>query len=138
LVALLTCVADRNFGGLTIVSKIDLVVVAALIAGCAFWIERGHRITIDAPAPFELATSPAAGACPDNDRGPYSADCLAFLKGDSNPPAGWQIVVVRMPAIPAYEPRRTDLSAAACPVNDNMPYPPDCLSFLSGPLWRPE
>jgi hypothetical protein len=120
------------------VSKVDLAVVAALVAGCAFWIERGHRITIDAPTPSELARSPAAGACPDSDRGPYSADCLAFLKGDSDPPAGWQIVVARMPVTLAYEPRRADLSAAACPVNDNMPYPADCLSFLSGPFWRPD
>jgi hypothetical protein len=120
------------------VSKVDLAVVAALIAGCTFWIERGHRITIDAPTPSELAATPAAKACPDNDRGPYSADCLAFLKGDSDPPAGWQIVVVRTAAMPAYESKRPDLSAAACPVNDNMPYPPDCLRFLSGPLWRPD
>jgi hypothetical protein len=119
------------------VSKVDLAVVAALIAGCAFWVERGHRITIDAPTQFELA-APPAGACPDSDRGPYSADCLAFLKGNSDPPAGWQIVVARMPVALAYEQRRTDLSAAACPINDNTPYPPDCVSFLSGPLWRPD
>jgi hypothetical protein len=120
------------------VSKVDIAVVAALVAGCAFWIEQGHRITIDAPTPSELAVAPTAAACPDNDRAPYSADCLAFLKGDSDPPVGWQIVVVRMPAAPAYEPRRPELSAAACPGNDNMPYPPDCLKFLSGPLWRPD
>jgi hypothetical protein len=129
------------------VSKIDLAVVAALVAGCAFWIERGHRITIDAPTPSELAAAPAADACPDNDRGPYSARCLAFLKGDSDPPTGWQIVAVRMSAMPAqesppyespHESKRADLSAAACPGNDNMPYPADCLRFLSGPRWRPE
>src|SRR4051812_20648065 len=120
------------------VSKVDLAVVAALVAGCAFWIERGHRITIDAPTAFELAAAPTPDACPDNDRGPYSADCLAFLKGGSDPPAGWQIVAVRMPAMPDYESKRADLSAAACPANDSMPYPPDCLRFLTGPFWRPE
>jgi hypothetical protein len=121
------------------VSKVDLAVVAALVAGCAFWIERGHRIIIDAPTPFELTAAPPASACPDNDRGPYSADCLAFLKGNSETVTGWRIAAAdRAPKAHIYPARRAELSSAACPVSDNMPYPPDCLSFLTGPFWRPE
>ena len=47
-------------------------------------------------------------------------------------------VADRAPRALVYPARRTELSSAACPVTDNMPYPPDCLSFLTGPFWRPE
>lgn len=120
------------------VSKVDLAVVTALAVGCVFWIERGHRITIDAPTPSELAASPPA-ACPDNDRVPYSADCLAFLKGNRETEIGWRIATIeREPKALVYPPRRLELSSEACPRNDNIPYPPECLSFLTGPFWRPE
>jgi hypothetical protein len=118
------------------VSKIDLAVVAALIVGGALWIERGHRITVDAATPSELAVARAVDSCSDNDRVPYSTNCLAYLKGDSDTATGWQVATIR--TVPAYQPLRTELGRAACPGNDNMPYPADCLRFLSGPLWRPE
>jgi len=120
------------------VSKVDLAVVAALLVGGALWIERGHRITVDAPTPSELAVARAVDSCSDNDRVPYSARCLAYLKGDSGTAKGWRVVTIRVAAAPAHEPIRTDLGRAACPGNDNMPYPADCLRYLSGPLWRPE
>jgi len=120
------------------VSKVDLAVVAALLVGGALWIERGHRITVDAPTPSELAVARAVDSCSDNDRVPYSANCLAYLKGDRDTATGWQVTTIRLAAVPAYEPIRTDLGRAACPGNDNMPYPADCLRYLSGPLWRPE
>ena len=120
------------------VSKVDLAVVAALVAGCAFWIERGHRITIDAPTPSELAASPPA-ACPDNDRVPYSADCLAFLKGNSESEIGWRIATAeREPKALVYSTERPESSLASCPQNDSVPYPPGCIRFLSGVFWRPE
>ena len=121
------------------VSKVDLAVIAAVVAGCAHWIEQGHRIAIDAPTPSELAAASSAAACPDNDRVPYSADCLAFLKGDSDTAMGWRIAAAdRKPTPLVYPPRHTELSSAACPANDNIPYPPNCLRFLSGYFWRPE
>jgi hypothetical protein len=128
-------------------SKGDLAVIAAIVAGCALWIERGHRITIDAPTPSELAaasTAPSwsassASSCPDNDRGPYSEGCLAFLKGAGDATIGWRIASTdRKPKGLFNPPKSIELNAAACPDNDNVPYPPDCLKFLSGPLWRPE
>jgi hypothetical protein len=120
------------------VSKIDLAVVAALVVGGALGIERGHRITVDAPTPSELAAARAVKSCSDNDRVPYSANCLAYMKGDSDTTTGWQVVKIRVAAAPVYQPMRSDQDQAACPVNDNMPYPADCLRYLSGPLWRPE
>jgi len=119
------------------VSKVDLAVVAALLVGGALWIERGHRITVDAPTPSELAVARAVDSCSDNDRVPYSANCLAYLKGDSDTAKGWQVATIRVVA-PAHKPIHTDLGRAACPGNDNMPYPVECLAYLSGPLWRPE
>ena len=119
------------------VSKFDLAVVAAILVGGTLWIERGHRITVDAPTPSELAVARAVNSCSDNDRVPYSANCLAYLKGDSDAAKGAQVATMRVVA-PAREPMRTDLGRAACPGNDNMPYPADCLRYLSGPLWRPE
>jgi hypothetical protein len=120
------------------VSKVDLAVVTALAVGCAFWIERGHRIIIDAPTPSELAASPPA-ACPDNDRVPYSAGCIAFLKGDSDTPIGWRIATTeREPKALVYSTKRPEPSSESCPDNDNGPYPRACIRFLSGPFWRPE
>jgi len=58
-------------------SKLDLAIIVALLAGCAFWVEQGHRVVIDAPSPSELA----ATACADNDTMPYSANCLLFMYG---------------------------------------------------------
>jgi hypothetical protein len=118
------------------VSKVDLAVVAAVIVGGALWIERGHRITVDAPTASELAVARAVDSCSDNDRVPYSAKCLAYLKGDSDTATGWRVATVRV--VQARQPSRTDVGRAACPGNDNMPYPADCLRYLSGPLWRPE
>jgi hypothetical protein len=120
------------------VSKIDLAVVAALVVGGALWIERGHRITVDAPTASELATTRAVKSCSDNDRVPYSENCLAYLKGDSDTTTGWQVATIRVAVLPRPEPIHTELGRAACPGNDNMPYPADCLRYLSGPLWRPE
>jgi len=63
-------------------SKLDLAIVVALVAGCAFWIERGQRVVIDAPTQSELAAAVvAAAACPDSDSMPYSMDCIRFLSG---------------------------------------------------------
>jgi hypothetical protein len=122
------------------VSKVDLAVVAALVAGCALWIERGHRIAIDAPTPLELAAAEAAAtaaACPDNDRGPYSEDCLAFLKGASNTTIGWRMTAAgEKPAGLVDLPEHAEVAWPVCPDNDNRPYPPACLKFLSGPFWR--
>jgi hypothetical protein len=121
------------------VSKLDLAVVAALVAGCAFWIEQGHRITIDAPTESELAEAPSATACPDNDRVPYSVACLAFLKGGSEMETGWRIATTEpTPKALVYSTKRPEPSSASCPDNDSVPYPPDCIKFLSGPFWRPE
>jgi hypothetical protein len=59
------------------VSKLDLAVALAVVAGGVIFIERTHRVVIEPPAPTESA-GPAA-ACPDNDTVPYNASCLAFL-----------------------------------------------------------
>ena len=64
-------------------SKLDLAIVVALVAGCAFWIERGQRVFIDAPTQSELAAAAAAAACSDSDSVPYSMDCIRFMSGTS-------------------------------------------------------
>ena len=71
------------------VSQIDYAVIAAVVAGCACWIEHGHRIVIDAPTLSELAAPSSAAACPDNDRVPYSERSGdASRKPPRTPPAG--------------------------------------------------
>jgi hypothetical protein len=52
-----------------LVSKFDLAVIVAAVAGGALWIEHRHRVVIDAPASAELAAH-AVAACPDNDNVP--------------------------------------------------------------------
>ncbi len=71
-------------------SKIDLLVIVAVIFGGALWIEQGHRVVIDAPTPVELASSAPPAACPDNDNVPYSAGCLRFLSGGHLSGTAWQ------------------------------------------------
>ena len=117
------------------VSKLDLAVIVALVAGCALWVENGHRVIIDAPTEDELAAVAAAAACPDNDTVPYSARCLEFLKGASVSGTSWQ---ANEPAatVPTDAPRHTEVASlvpgAACPHNDNVPYSAGCLAFLKG------
>ena len=82
-------------------------------------------------------------ACPaNNENVPYSARCLAYLKGATEIGMRWQIK--------ADEPARGGLGAArltiterpradefaaigtACPSNDTRPYNIRCLAFLQG------
>ncbi len=77
-------------------SKFDLAVIIAAIAGGAFWLEYCHRTVIEAPTLAELVT--AAPACPDNDNVPYSESCLAFLDGGSTSAFHWQRSAAARPA----------------------------------------
>ena len=72
-------------------SKFQLAVIAATIVGAALWIEHGHHIVIDAPAPTDLTSRAPAPACPDNDNVPYSASCIAFLQGGAGTHWQWRI-----------------------------------------------
>jgi len=73
-----------------LVSKFDLAVIVAAVAGGALWIEQRHHIVIDAPARAELASSAPAAACPDNDNVPYSAGCIVFLGSGYLSGMNWQ------------------------------------------------
>ena len=110
-------------------SKLDLAIVVALVAGCAFWIERGQRVVIDAPTQSELAAAAvAAAACPDSDSVPYSLDCIVFMSGTnwrSNPAE----TADRQPARPAAV---SPPDAFPCPERDNVPYSDACLAYLQG------
>jgi hypothetical protein len=112
-------------------SKLDLAIVVTLVAGCAFWIERGQRVVIDAPTQSELAAAAAvaAAACPDSDSMPYSMDCIRFMSGTRWHAIGSAAAESR-PARPA------DASAPAgsspCPERDDGPYSDACLAYLQG------
>ena len=109
-------------------SKLDVAVIVTLAAGCALWIEQGHRVVIDAPTQSELAAAAAAAeaaaACPRNDDVPYSANCLAFLFGPNwqtnvaaaAPPPQAQQVLRRAASISARSSNRCWLvvSVVAC------------------------
>jgi hypothetical protein len=115
-------------------SKRDLIVVAVVMACGMMWIELGHRISIEAPSPPEITSRDAA--CPVNDGVPYTAPCLAFLGGFDTSNRTEQSSPERGTA-----PAAAQLSVAAaggneCPDNDNRPYPPACVRFLSGWFWR--
>jgi hypothetical protein len=111
-------------------SKLDVAVIVALAAGCALWIEQGHRVVIDAPTQSELAAAAAAAeaaaACPRNDDVPYSANCLAFLFGPN-----WQPNVAA-PAPPPLAELTLPGSPPPCPDRDNVPYDAGCLAYLQG------
>ena len=67
------------------VSKFDLAVIVAAVAGGALWIEQRHHVVIDAPASSQLAARAPAAACPDNDNVPYSAGCIGFWEAAISP-----------------------------------------------------
>jgi hypothetical protein len=73
-----------------LVSKFDLAVIVAAVAGGALWIEHRHRVVIDAPASAQLAAQAPAAACPDNDNVPYSAGCIVFLGSNYLSGMNWQ------------------------------------------------
>jgi hypothetical protein len=73
-----------------LVSKFDLAVIVAAVAGGALWIEHRHHVVIDAPASTELASWAPAAACPDNDNVPYSAGCIVFLGSSYLSGMNWQ------------------------------------------------
>jgi hypothetical protein len=119
-----------------VVSKLDLVVVVAAIAGGLLWIEHGHRVIIETPAGAAFS-APVATVCPDNENVPYSADCIAFMQGGvASSDMRWRTSVVES-APAANAPGHTELSGPACPANnENVPYTADCIRFLSGWFWR--
>jgi hypothetical protein len=114
-------------------SKLDLAIVVALVAGCAFWIERGQRVFIDAPTQSELATAAAvaAAACPDSDSVPYSMDCIRFMSGTS-----WHAMSTPGAAADSQPARPAELgspaAASPCPDRDDVPYSDACLTYLQG------
>jgi hypothetical protein len=112
-------------------SKLDLAIVVALVAGCAFWIERGQRVVIDAPTQSELAAAAAvaAAACPDSDSMPYSMDCIRFMSGTS-----WQAIVDAAADLQPARPAQASLPAVSspCPERDDVPYSDACLAYLQG------
>lgn len=113
-------------------SKLDLAIIVALVAGCAFWIERGQRVFIDAPTQSELAAAAvAAAACPASDSMPYSMDCIRFMSSTS-----WHAMSTTSAAADSQPARPAEAGLPAgsspCPDRDNVPYSDACLAYLQG------
>jgi hypothetical protein len=114
-------------------SKLDLAIVVTLVAGCAFWIERGQRVVIDAPTQSEVAAAAAAAAaaCPDSDSVPYSMDCIRFMSGTR-----WHAISTVGAAAdsqPAGQAGAKSLGGSSpCPERDDLPYDDACLAYLQG------
>jgi hypothetical protein len=113
-----------------LVSKLDLAVIAAAVAGRLLWIEHGHRIVVEAPTPMELALLETTAACPDKDDQPYSMSCLAFMQGTTGTGGRWRINANEGASAPIDMVSRA--TPAACPDTDNVPYSASCLAFLRG------
>jgi hypothetical protein len=124
------------------VSKLDLAVIVASIAGALLWIEHGHRVGTDAPTSAELEARAGASACPESENMPYTARCLAFLKGSTaSEMHGLPNVAETAPArhsAAATGHELTPVSAQACAENDTAPYAASCIAFMSGWFWRPD
>lgn len=112
-----------------VLSKLDLVVIAGVAIGL-LWIEHHNRVFLGTPAAAEAAAP--ASVCPEKDSAPFDAACIAFIGGSS---------IVRpqraAPAAAPEAPSRADSHTPACPPsNENAPYSPRCLKFLSGWFWQ--
>jgi hypothetical protein len=99
--------------------RFNLAAILIITAVAAVWIERGHRVWIDAPAAGEGGPVVATAACPDTDAVPYSAACLDYLNISTGPVPVPQVVA----SLPAPAP---------CPDSDRVPYSPSCIAFLKG------
>lgn len=119
-----------------LVSKVDVALFAAMALG-ALLIENGHRIAIVAPEPVERAAQLPASACPDNDKVPYSNECLNYMKGATELGMRWRIRAEPQLTVPQTNKplpiERPLTSASACPMNDSVPYSSRCIAFLNGP-----
>jgi hypothetical protein len=122
--------------------KPDYVVIAALVAAALLWIEHGHRMVTDAPTSTELDALAAARACPDSENMPYTARCLAFLRGGVasemrwRPDAAETVPAKHSAAATGHE--LTSVAPRACGDNDTVPYTASCIAFMSGWFWRPD
>jgi hypothetical protein len=124
------------------VLTLDRIVIVAVIAGAALWIEHGHRTVTDAPTRAELDALAAARACPDNENMPYTPACLAFLQGSAGSELRWRPTAAgRVPAERAFMPKDLELTSvaprAACADSDAMPYTSNCIAFMTGWFWQP-
>ena len=106
--------------------RLRIAIIASVAIVVCGAIERGHRVSIRAPSPAEIASRQAAQACPHSDSLPYGETCLTFLGTDRAP--DWH------QRASSVDPKVRDSSA--CPDNDNKPYPPSCVQFLSGWFWQ--
>ena len=110
---------------------VRLALIAAAAACAAVWYENGHRVSIDAPVPADIAFGDAVAACPGSDNEPYTASCLAYMGRADAPTWRERRNVAEVGAalpVSAY--------ASQCPDNDTRPYPPACIRFMSGWFWR--
>jgi hypothetical protein len=78
----------------------SLVVILAVAAGAALWLEHGHRVVIDAPFAADATSQAAAAGCADNDTMPYNPSCIAFLNGATETGMRWRAIEAQ-PSIPA-------------------------------------
>jgi hypothetical protein len=114
--------------------KINRALIVGSIVGAALWVEHGNRF--DDGAPADHAPVSVRTVCPDSDNVPYGTTCIAFLGGGAPINATQSSV-----ALAYHDPsKHTDSGPVAfgneCPDNDNRPYTPSCIAFLSGWFWR--
>jgi hypothetical protein len=114
-----------------VISKLDVAVIVASIAGAVLCMEHAHRIVTDAPTSVDRDVHAAAAACPDNENVPYSKTCIDFMQGDS-------VATDLRWRVRATEHALPDAPGQACPPNnENVPYSATCIKFMSGWFWRP-
>jgi hypothetical protein len=92
--------------------------------------------------PRESDALAAAKACPDSENVPYTATCLAFLKGSAGSEMLWRPnAPERALAEQPSEPRAVELSSVAprtgCADTDAVPYSKGCIAFMTGWFWQP-
>jgi hypothetical protein len=65
-----------------LISKLQLAILAAAFASVV-WLEHAHRVKIAAPTAAEISARDAA--CPENESVPFSADCMSYIQGRTEP-----------------------------------------------------
>jgi hypothetical protein len=113
--------------------QLDLMAVA-LIAFACIGIENRNQGT------DLLAGRHASAVCPENESTPYGRECFELIAGVFNFDMRWPATPANSisTAPPTTPRRRGEPSGSPCPGNnENVPYAPSCIKFLSGWFWHP-
>jgi hypothetical protein len=112
--------------------QLDLMAVALIAIACIGIENRNQSTDL-------LAGRDASAVCPENESTPYSRECFELIAGVSKSDIGRPTTLANsISTAPQARTGALGRSDSPCPGNnENVPYAPSCIKFLSGWFWHP-